>query len=124
MSYGDRSPVWKEQGDLGRAINGVISSELSHRKPFKDVALRKVNVMAEVGCHCCVCDFGLTVGLRVVCRRKADRDLQAMTDCFPELSDEEGSSIRDNTVREAMQAPDITKEDLAKVGGVYSGITR
>ena len=80
--------------------------------------------MAEVGYYCYVCDFGLTVGLRVVCRRKADRDLQAMTDYFLELSDKEGSSIRDNTVREAIQAPNITKEDLAKVGSVYSGITR
>ena len=80
--------------------------------------------MVEVGFYSYICDFGLTVGLRVVCSRKANCDLQVVADCFPEFRDEKRSSIRDNTIKEAIKALDIIKEDLAKVNSFYSRITR
>ena len=46
-----------------------------------------------------------------------------MADCFLEFGDKKGPSVRDDTVREAMEAPYVTEEDSAKVDGCYSGVT-
>ena len=47
-----------------------------------------------------------------------------VVDYLPEFRDKKGSPIRDNTIREAIEAPDIIKEDLTKVNSFYSGIIR
>ena len=78
----------------------------------------------EVGFYSYICDLSLTIGLRVVYSRKANSDLQAVADCFLEFRDEKRSSIRDNTIREAVEAPDITKEDLTKINSFYSRAIR
>jgi hypothetical protein len=45
-----------------------------------------------------------------------------VADCFLEFSNKEGSSVRDYTIRKAIEALYITKEDFAKVNSYYSGI--
>jgi hypothetical protein len=65
----------KEGRDLGGATNGVVGCKLGHGEPIKDVALSKVDIMTKVGFHSCVCDFGLSISFRVICRGQARCDL-------------------------------------------------
>ena len=46
-----------------------------------------------------------------------------MADCFLEFGDKKGPSVRDDTVREAIEAPYVTEEDSAKVDGCHSRVT-
>jgi hypothetical protein len=39
--------------------------------------------------------------------RQINRDMEAVTDSFPELGDKETPTVRDNRVREAMKLPDV-----------------
>ena len=65
----------KERGDFSRATNGVISGKLGYRKPFKDIALGKVNIIIEIGFYSYICDLSLIISLRVVYGRKANSNL-------------------------------------------------
>jgi hypothetical protein len=67
--------VAKNRGDLGRATNGVISSKLSYKKLFKDVALGEVNIVTKVSFYYYIYDFGLAVRFRLVYYKEANYNL-------------------------------------------------
>jgi hypothetical protein len=46
-----------------------------------------------------------------------------VADCLLEFGDKKGPSVRDDTVREAIEALYVTEEDSAKVDGYYSRVT-
>jgi hypothetical protein len=45
-----------------------------------------------------------------------------VADCLLEFGDKKGPFVRDNTVREAIEALYVTEEDSAKVNSYYSRV--
>jgi hypothetical protein len=104
--------VGEEGGDLRRRVDGVVGCEFGHREPIKDIILGVVDILAEVLFHKSIRILSLAVGFGMVGCRETNCNLETVTHSFPELGDKQGSSIRDNRVWEAVEAPDITSKDL------------
>jgi hypothetical protein len=73
---------------------------------------------AEVSFQSLIHTFRLTVGLRVKRRGFAGVNLEDRSDGGPEMRRENGTSVGDNRVWEAMQSDDIRDEETGEFGGI------
>ena len=91
----------------GRRVDGRINRELDGGDKLRPIGAVTIDVVAQGLENCSVRSFHLSVRLRVICGRHKKVGAEEFLQRRPEIAGEFGIAIRDNSLRETMEAVDI-----------------